>query len=43
MQFTPTQYGIYMLALLVVTFLSGCSVGNTYRKMRPVAAKKGKK
>jgi uncharacterized lipoprotein len=43
MQLTPTQYGIYMLALLVVTFLSGCSVGNTYRKMRPVAAKKGKK
>jgi uncharacterized lipoprotein len=43
MQLTPSQYGIYMLALLVVTFLSGCSVGNTYRKMRPVAAKKGKK
>ena len=43
MQFTSTQYGIYMLALLVVTFVSGCSVGNTFRKFRPVNAKKAKK
>ena len=40
---TTTQYTIWMVALLVVTFAGGCSVGNTFRKFRPVNSKKAKK
>jgi hypothetical protein len=36
---TTTQYTIWMVALLVVTFAGGCSVGNTFRKSRPVGKK----
>ena len=36
---TTTQYTVWMVALLVVTFAGGCSVGNTFRKFRPVGKK----
>jgi hypothetical protein len=31
---TTAQYTIWMIALVALTFAAGCSVGNTFRKIR---------
>jgi hypothetical protein len=43
MNFSTTQYLAYTLFLFALTFAAGCSVGNTYRKVRtPVKANNAK-
>jgi Zn-dependent membrane protease YugP len=31
---TTSQYTIWMIALIALTFAAGCSVGSTFRKFR---------
>jgi hypothetical protein len=43
MHLTSTQILVWQIALLITTFFAGCQVGQTFRKFRPINAKKAKK